>query len=301
MLPSMNIELRHLRAFVAVAEELNFTRAAERLFIAQQGLSAQIRQLEDRIGTRLFERDTRRVALTAAGRALYQQAAALLEDAQAAIAAAQAAATEQASSLTVGFVVSVEHGSYAHVLNEFNCRYPEIRVMLRFGHATDPTGGLRAGDADVAFVYGPFDRSGLETRYLFTEPLGVVMARDHPLAKVADLSLEQVLAEPTFDFATDDRLWHDYWMATSQRGGVPPKIVAEFRSLDSLVEALRARLGVHTGSRLLANLGGSSLIWRPMPELEPLEHSIAWRTGDTTAALQGFVATAVEVVKQPGA
>jgi DNA-binding transcriptional LysR family regulator len=291
----MDVELRHLRAFVAVAEELNFTRAAKRLFIVQQALSAQIRQLEDRIGTRLFERDTRRVALTDAGVALYQQASALLQDAEAAVAAAKAAGTAQTRSLTVGFVVSVEHGSFAHVLTEYTRRRPETRVLIRFGDATDPTGGLRSGDVDVAFVYGPFDRTGIETRHLFTEPLGVVMAVDHPLASEVELSLEQVLAEPTFEFATGDRAWHDYWMATAHRGGQPPKIVAEFHSIDGLVEALRAGLGVHTGTRSLAESGGPSLMWREMPDLERLEHAVAWRSEDTRPIVQGFVATAAEV------
>lgn len=291
----MNIELRHLRAFVAVAEELNFTRAAERLFIAQQGLSTQIRQLEDRIGARLFERDTRRVALTEAGAVLYQQAAALLEDAEAAIAAVKATAQHPTTALTVGFVVSVEHGSFAHVLTEYSRRHPETRVMIRFGEATDPSGGLRSGEADVAFVYGPFDTSGLETRRLFTEPLGVVMAADHPLARTEELTLEMVLAEPTFDFPTGDRIWHDYWMATAHRAGIPAKIVADFRSLDSLVEALRAKLGVHTGTSSLAELGGPSLVWRQMPELEPLDHFVAWKSGDNRSAVRDLVAAATDV------
>jgi DNA-binding transcriptional LysR family regulator len=291
----MNIELRHLRAFVAVAEELNFTRAAERLFIAQQGLSTQIRQLEERIGTRLFERDTRRVALTEAGVVLYQQAAALLEDADAAFAAVKATGQQPTKALTVGFVVSVEHGSFAHVLSEYSHRYPETRVMIRFGEATDPSGGLRSGEADVAFVYGPFDTTGLETHLLFTEPLGVVMAADHPLAAMDQITLDDVLAEPTFDFPTEDRIWHDFWMATAHRAGRPPKIVADFRALDGLVAALRAKLGVHTGTRSLAELGGSSLVWRHLPEIGPLDHFVAWKSGDKREPVQDFATTAIDV------
>lgn len=291
----MDIELRHLRAFVAVAEELNFTRAAARLSIAQQGLSAQIRQLEERIGTRLFDRDTRRVTLTEAGSALYQQARALLEDAEAAVDAARNAGLVATRSLTVGFVVAIEHGSFAHVLTEYGQRFPETRLMLRFGDATDPSGGLRSGQADVAFVYGPFDRTGLETRPLFAEPMGVVMAADHPLAMVDEPSLEQVLAEPTFDFTTGDMAWRDFWMATALRAGKPPRIVAQFHALDGLVEALRARLGIHTGTRALAEMGGPSLIWRPLPELGLLDHAVAWRAGDRRAMVQEFVAIALDV------
>ncbi len=289
----MNIELRHLRAFVAVAEELNFTRAAERLFIAQQALSTQIRQLEERIGARLFERDTRRVELTPAGAALYQQAMPLLAGAEAAVEAARAAA-EPKRRLAIGFVASVEHTAYAEVVAGYAQRRPEVELLIHFGDTTEPTGGLRTGETDVAFVYGPFDRTGIDSRVLFTEPLGVVMAATHPLAAVKDLTLDQVLAEPTFDFTTTDRAWHDYWMATAHRGGRPPRIVAHFKTLDALVEALRARLGVHTGTRSLAELGGGSLVWRPMSELAPLDHAIAWRADDTRAHVLEFVETVAQ-------
>src|SRR5436309_7479746 len=99
----MDVEMRHLRALLAVADELNFTRAAERLHLTQQALSGQIRQLEERVGTRLVDRDTRRVALTPSGRALCEQARPLLAGAEQAVAAARAADNET-SHLTLGYV-----------------------------------------------------------------------------------------------------------------------------------------------------------------------------------------------------
>ena len=289
----MSIELRHLRAFIAVADELNFTRAAERLFIAQQALSAQIRQLEERVGAQLFERSTRKVELTPAGHALYEQAGPLLAGAEAAVAAARSAAAPRAS-LTLGFVASVDHASCSDVIADFTRRRPDSEVLIRFGDLTEPTGGLRSGDADVAFVYGPFDTSGLELRPLFTEPLGVAMAASHPLASVDDLTLDQVLAEPTFDFPTPDRAWHDYWMATEQRGGTPPRIVAQFRTLDALIELLRSGLGVHTATRPLFEAAGYGLVWREVDGLPPLAHFIARRAGDTRSEVAEFVDTALE-------
>lgn len=288
----MNIELRHLRAIVAVAEELNFTRAAERLFIAQQALSNQIRQLEGELGVRLFDRSTRHVALTEAGEELYRRATEILLAVDDAARTARES-TEPKTSLKVGFVASVEHTAFAHVIADFERARPDVDVFITFGDTTEPSGGLRTRDTDVAFVYGPFDRIGLETRLLFTEPIGIVMAADHPLATVEDLTLERALAEPTFDFTTGDRAWRDYWMAIPHRGGRPPIIVAHFKTLDSLVEALRAKLGVHTGTRSLAELGGGTLVWREMPELDPLEHYIAWRVGDDRNEVAEFVDTAV--------
>jgi DNA-binding transcriptional LysR family regulator len=296
----MNIELRHLRAIVAVAEELNFTRAAERLFIAQQALSNQIRQAENELGVRLFDRSTRHVALTPAGEEFSERAAQILASVEDAGRAAQEVAQPR-TALKVGFVASVEHSAFAHIVAEFERRRPDVDVFITFGDTTEPTGGLRTRETDVAFVYGPFDRSGLETSLLFTEPVGIVMAADHPLAALEDLTLERALAEPTFDFTTGDRAWRDYWMAIPHRRGKPPIVVAHFKTLDALVEALRARLGVHTGTRSLADLGGGALVWREMADLQPLEHFVAWRAGDDRSEVTDFVATSVESFSTPAA
>ncbi len=142
----MDIELRHLRAFVAVAEELNFTRAAKRLFIAQHALSAQIRQLEDRIGTKLLERTTRSVSLTEAGEVLSAQARLLLADADTVVAATRAAGATR-TPLTVGFVAAVNHPEMSHALDRFSQAHPEVELMINFGDQLDPTGGLHGSSA----------------------------------------------------------------------------------------------------------------------------------------------------------
>lgn len=128
----MDVELRHLRSFVAVAEELNSTRAARRLFIAQQALSAQIRQLEDRIGVRLLERTTRSVQLTAAGETLYAQARLLLAGAEEAVAATRA--TAAATELTVGFVAAVDHPVDAAGLDLTPLWVEPVGVAITAGH-----------------------------------------------------------------------------------------------------------------------------------------------------------------------
>lgn len=163
----MNVELKHPRAFVAVAEELNFTRAAERLHLTQQALSGQIRQLEERIDAKLLERDTRRVELTPAGLALLNSARPLLAGAELAVAAAREAA-ETTRSLTVGFVAAIAHG--------------RLGDLVHFGDLVDPSGGIRAGAADLAAVHGPFENAGLESAYLWSDEMVIAMSADHPLA-----------------------------------------------------------------------------------------------------------------------
>ncbi len=292
----MDIELRHLRAFVAVAEELNFTRAAKRLFIAQQALSTQIRQLEDRIGAKLLERNTRSVSLTTAGEVLLGQARLLLADADTVVAATRAAGATR-TSLTVGFVAAVNHPEMSHALDRFSESHPDVDVMINFGDQLDPTGGLHEGQADVAFVYGPFDHRGLDLTALYSEPLGVALATGHHLASAESLTIDDVIAEPTFDFPTADREWRDYWSGTALRHGRPPvKYVAQFRTLEGLIASIRAGLGVYFATEGLVASAGPGVTWRRLDGLPPLQHHIARRADDDRPLVRAFVDSAADTL-----
>lgn len=295
----MDIELRHLRAFVAVAEELNFTRAAERLFLAQQALSAQVRQLETRVGARLFDRTTRSVQLTPAGEALYSRARLLLADADDAVAAVRAVA-DSVQPVVVGFVAAVDHAAVAHALDRFAHQRPDVPVSVRFGELLDPTGGLRSGDADVAFTYGPFDTSGLVLHPIFDEPMGVAFTADHPLAAIPRPTIDDVMAEATFDFPAPDATWRDHWSGAAYRGGRAPLVAAQYRTLEGLVAALRAGLGVTLATRALVDSAGGDLVWRPLTEHPPLRHYVVHRDGEerehVLALVDAVVATFADTV-----
>lgn len=292
----VDIELRHLRSFVAVAEELNFTRAAKRLFIAQQALSTQIRQLEDRIGAKLLDRTTRSVSLTAAGEVLLAQARLLLAEADTVVAVTRAAgATRQ--PLIVGFVAAVNHPEMSHALDGFIERHPDVDLMINFGDLLDPTGGLLDGAVDVAFVYGPFDHRGLELTSLYSEPLGIGLAAGHRLASATSLAIEEVIDEPTFDFPTPDRAWRDFWNGSDYRHDRPPvKYVAQFRTLEGLIVSLRAGLGVYFATEGLVAAAGPDVVWRPLQNGPHLQHYVARRTGDERPLVLAFVDAAVEAL-----
>lgn len=293
---AVDIELRHLRSFVAVAEELNFTRAAKRLFIAQQALSTQIRQLEDRIGAKLLDRTTRSVSLTAAGEVLLAQARLLLAEADTVVAATRAAGVER-RTLTIGFVAAVNHPEMSHALDRFAERHPDVEVMIHFGDQLDPTGGLHDGAVDVAFVYGPFDHRGLELVPLYDEPLGVALSAGHRLAGVEALTMADVVAEPTFDFPTPDPAWRDFWGGHEFRRHLPPpKYAAQYRTLEGLIASLRAGLGVHLATRGLVAAGGPGLVWRPLEDAPRLQHYVARRAGDDRPLVLAFVDAAVETL-----
>jgi len=295
----VDVELRHLRALIAVAEELNFTRAAARLHLTQQALSGQIRQLEERVGTRLVDRDTHRVELTPAGVALYARCRSLLTGAEHAVAAARAAGSET-RRLILGYPAPLTHRLAAPTLGLFTTRHPEVEVTIHFGGLLDPWGGLRERASDVAIVYGTFDSEGLELRHLFSEPRGVAVAADHPLARQSEVTLAELVEEPIVDVASNDASSRDFWIAAGHRAGRPPRIGATVQTLDGLIEAIGAGLGVATTVVAVVDAMGASagVVFRPVIDLEPLEFWVARRAQDDRQQVLDFMDTAVDAYRE---
>ena len=283
------IELRHLRAFVAVAEELNFTRAAGRLYIAQQALSKQIRQLEQRVGVQLVDRSTRHVELTPAGEVLYPQAQSILGRVEDAVSAAREV-EDQPAPLSVGFTAPIEHPALEKALEEWVGLRDDADLFIVHGDPLDPSGGLRSGLADAAFVFGPFETEGLELVDLFSEPLGVAMAKDHALAEQSSVTIDELIAFSTFLFPTPDPILHRLWDATDYRDGRPTNYAGHYRTLEGLVSLLKSGRGVRiTTEKFVSTMGRSELEWRPVPGLPEVHHALAVRTGDDRPMIAQFV------------
>ena len=157
---------------------------------------------------------------------------------------------------------AITHIQMGKALEAFSQAHPDVALLIHFGELTDPSGGIRSGHADAAVVHGPFESRDLELAYLWSDPLVVAMGAGHPLAAKDELTIAEVVGEPTFDFPTPDREWRDFWMLTAHRGGRPPRIVAHFSSLDAMIEAVRAGLGIHvTTAELIDGLGpGSGIV-----------------------------------------
>jgi DNA-binding transcriptional LysR family regulator len=206
-----SLEYRHLRAFVTLADELHFHRAAARLHVAQPTLSQTVRQLELTVGVQLFERSTRRVVLTAAGRAL-------LEDARAAVAALDAVMVRasqvgrgQAGELIIGYEVTTGLDFLPQVLREFERVCPEVSVTLMEFDFAAPEAGLNTGATDVAFLRPPVDCEGLRLETLFTEPRVLCVASSHRFAGRKSVSIPEILPEPLIASPTPG-VWRDYWL-----------------------------------------------------------------------------------------
>ena len=283
MAMTTDVHVRDLRYFVAVAEELHFTRAAEKLYVSQPALSKQIRALERQLGAELFRRDRQGVALTAAGAALLPYAQRVLAVwAEGTSALAEVGAAER-STLVVGMSTSPGRGGLLPAIrSRFTAARPEANVRLRQVSWDDPTAGLADGDADVAFVWLPLPDA---ERYGWTvvaeEPRLVALPDTHPLAARAEVDFADLVDEPFLALPPDAGPLRDHWLALDERGGQLPRIGAEIASTEETYEALVAGLGiclVATGNAHLITLGG--VITRPVHGISPSRYALAWRRED---------------------
>ncbi|WP_411576812.1 LysR family transcriptional regulator [Streptomyces mutabilis] len=234
------MNLRRLRAYVTVAEELHFTRAAAKLFVAQQSLSKQIAELEDQVGTRLLKRTSRSVELTPAGQVFLDTAREVLACFDRGAAEARRVGLAEQATLRVGFVVGAALELTTLILSEFTGRHPEVRVELHeFGFA-DPSAGLATATTDVAFVRLPSSTHDLVTTPLFTEPCVVGVSVSHPLSSRDRVRVQDLLGEPIAIGRTDDTVWRDFWTLAGRRGGKRVSNVIETHSQSEEVEVVAA-------------------------------------------------------------
>ncbi|KAA0941430.1 LysR family transcriptional regulator [Streptomyces apricus] len=277
------MELRTLRYFVAVAEELHFGRAATRLHMSQPPLSRAIRQLETELGGALFDRSSAGVALTPVGTVLLGEARALL--ARAELARARVAGAAGAAALTVGILGDSTDPRVTRLAAAHRARHPHVEVRVRETDLTDPTCGLRAGPVDVALTRGPFDTAGLTVRDLRADPVGALLRADDPLARRDGLVLADLAGRRWFRFpAGTDPLWQAYWHGGEPREGPVVRAVQECR---------QAVLWNGTvGVTLLGHDPGEGLAVVPLLDMAPSRVVVAWNRGDTNPLLRSFVRSA---------
>ncbi|MGW4490581.1 LysR family transcriptional regulator [Streptomyces sp. NPDC004376] len=236
----MDVNLRRLRLFVALAEELHFTRAAAKLFVAQQSLSRQIAELEGELGTPLLRRTSRRVELTPAGEVFLAAAHEVLDRFDRGVTEARGVGRGEQVTLRVGFVVGAALELTTHILSEFARRRPEARVELHeFGFA-DPLAGLAGATTDVAFIRLPSSTHGLVVTPLFTEPCVVGVSAAHPLSRRDRVRVADLLDESIAVGRTDDGVWRDFWTLAGHRGGTRPPRLVETHSQSEEAEVVAA-------------------------------------------------------------
>ncbi|MET8949968.1 LysR family transcriptional regulator [Streptomyces sp. NPDC004129] len=274
------MELRTLRYFVAVAEELHFGRAAARLHMSQPPLSRAIKQLETGLGATLLHRSAAGVTLTPAGAALLSEARALLD--QADRIRVRVAAAAGAPTLTVGLLGDSTDPGAARLAAAYRRQHPGVEVRIRETDLTDPTCGLRAGLVDVALTRAPFDETGLTVHELRADPVGAVLRADDPLARRDHLRLADLAGRRWFQFPDGtDPLWRSYWNGDEPREGPVVRAVQE---------CLQAVLWNGTvGMTPLGHDLPGELAVVPLTDMAPSRVVVAAKEGDTNPLIRSFV------------
>ena len=263
-------ELRHLRYFVAVAEELHFGRAAQRLGIAQPPLSQQIRQLEQRIGATLFTRTSRRVALTPAGEALLRGARRTLAEMGLAAAAARRAATGETDALRVAYTDSAALSVLPSVIRRFRQALPSVHLDLVEGSTAAQVDAVARDLVDLALVRGPIVQPSLRTEVVLREPFLVALPEQHPLGRLETIELRTLGAEQMVLFprhlAPD---FHDTISAMCRAAGFTPLVAYEGAEYQTILSLVAAGLGVSLVPRSVENLQRRGVVYRAIHDAPP--------------------------------
>jgi DNA-binding transcriptional LysR family regulator len=293
------MELRHLRYFVAVAEEQNITRAAERLHVSQPPLSRQIRDLEDELGVELLERTAKAVKLTPAGRVFLGEARAVLQRAEEAVQAAREAALSELAELHVGYAPSPTVEILPPTLRAFREASPVIRVILHDMTSDEMLTGLRKEVLHVAMMVGhpPHQVPGLVCLPLRKYRVGVAVPPGHPFTLRSSVTPEEVIEEPLVVYSRKE--YNDYHGWISRILGVTSKklhIAEEVDGALSLIAAVEGGRGVAISSESLGCISGPRVVFIPFDPSPPeMQVVVACREDLQDAAVERFMKLAQKV------
>ncbi|MEZ5664548.1 MAG: LysR family transcriptional regulator [Burkholderiaceae bacterium] len=294
------MEFRHLRCFVVLAEELHFGRAAQRLSMTQPPLSMAIQQLEASVGARLFDRNSRGVALTAAGHAFLPRVHALLEQATLAARDARDVGHGLAGQLQIGFAGTVLYRGLPQVLRGFSASHPRLRLSLRELSSSEQLVELVHDRLDLGFVHTTRVPLGFSQILMSSQPFMACLPSTHPLAGESVLPLERLRGEA---FAIVMRAvspdYHDRILAACADAGFEPTLAFELRHWLSVVSVIAQGLGVGLVPAALqqAGLPGVTFLALSRPLVTYDTHCL-WRTGRDDGAMGAFLA-AVRANAQP--
>ncbi len=295
------MELRQVRYFVAVAEELHFGRAARRVHVAQPALSKQVMNLERELGARLLDRRRRKVELTEAGRVLLERSRAILEGVEEAELATARAGSGETGQLTVGFTGMALYGAAPRIVKTFGERYPGVDLALREMRTPAMTEALLGRRLDIGFLHPPVGETAgeaLAVEGITSEPLIAAVPEGHELCGLPEVPLDR-LAEERFVIVPRDEgpELHDRIMGTCHVSGVSPAVAN--RNAPSQTTALglvAAGVGVSLVWECMRSLGRSGVVYRPLVDQTPrMETALAWLRDDPSPVLALFLALTREL------
>lgn len=291
------MELRQLEYFVTVAEELNFSRAAERLNMTQPPLSTQIKALESEIGVQLFERSTRNVRLTRAGELFWASSRRLLNQIQDNVSQARSAASGQIGQLALGFVPSATIELMPPILRSFRESHPGVSLILHELTPAQQVAELRSGALDCACFYlplgdeAPFGDTGLASLPVAHEPLIVALPSHHPLAESDRLSADQLAGEP-FVMVAGHRGsgLRDAVREQCRLGGIVPEIVQEAALVQTIAGLVASGVGIALLPASIRRLQWTGVAYRPLGgEVITVRMGLVWLRDASSPTIDSFL------------
>jgi DNA-binding transcriptional LysR family regulator len=294
------MDLRRLRYFVVAAEELNFSRAAERLRIAQPPLSSQIKRLENELGVLLFDRTGRGVRLTDAGYVLLEEARRIFIQLEQTARIVERVGSGKVGRLSLGFVPSATNEVLPPVLYQFRRGFPDVELFLHEMMPDQVVQRLHGRQIDVGFFYLPFDDSALDIRPVSREPLVVALPEMHPLAKEPEIDLRALEREP---FVLPRRynmpgLYGQVTEVCRQAGFTPRTVQKDVWLMQTIVGLVASGIGVALVPASLRNFRRKGVVYKTVRELSPtVEMGVVWRRGDSSAVLSAFLDVVGEVAR----
>lgn len=291
------MELRHLRYFVAVAEELNFRRAAERLHIAQPPLSSQIRALEEELGAKLFERTTRAVHLTSAGEVLLGHARSLLAASAMAEQHVRNADQGLVGTLRIAVLAPAATSKLARIFRHYRLKFPGIQLNLHELTSTEQLQRLRSDDLDIGLLRPPIVFAEIESLFVEESSMILALPTGHRLARSRKIAWKDfnneplVLIHPSLQHA-----YYDPFFAECEKAGAKPTVGQYASDVQSKMWLISAGLGVAPTTRTIAETKRPGLTFRELPSpLPKVKTVLAWKRSNHSPALRHFLACFAEV------
>ena len=286
-------DIRHMRYYIAVAEELNFRRAAERLHVAQPALSRAIRQLEADLGTTLLERTNRRVEMTDAGVVFLEGCRHIASNIEALVEQTVRARDGEIGHIYIGYTDFAISGALPGIMQDFRASYPEVSVDLAHMVTATQLEALRRSEIQVGFLTGPINEPGFDQLVVQHERLVVILPEAHPLARLRSIPLERLAEEP---FVTGQaahwRHFLSHMTAVCHGAGFTPRIVQEAYNSEGIFGLIAANMGVTLHAESARNHFRKGIAIRPLRDNDYRVSTLAiWRSDAPSPALRRFVET----------
>ena len=290
MLPASNFDLRQARAFVFVADELHFGRAASRLFVSQPSISRSVRNLEESLGVTLLERSTRRVRLTVAGSAFAEECRLAFGHLNRAVSAAHSASEGNEGLLRVGYMDFAVNGRLPTILQNFRADNPRIAIELLYLPTAMQHAALLDGRIDIGFMIGEFHSPNVSNMLVAQEDFVALLPERHRLASAQGVRLSD-LREESF-IVGDEASYSSFrarMFAVCQAAGFFPKIVQQAPNTSGILGLVAAGMGVALMGGSARNLSRAGVVVKTLSDVtETISTSAVWVSGDTSPVLNRF-------------